>query len=144
MIILVWCVLALSARCSGSNEIQLDRAEHSSTFGSYPASNAIDNNQDTAAVDPSWLNVYFRSVSNVEKVVIEKGFTHAVYCTFTVYVNNGGQSSLCGTYTIKSYGLYSESVQCGGTTGDSVKVEMTNCQRTLRISEIAVYSAGKN
>ena len=147
MIILVWCVLALSARCSGSNEIQLDRAEQSSTLGSYTASNAIDNNLATDAMttasNPSWLKVYFKSVSNVEKVVIEKGFTRVADCTFTVYVNNGGQSLLCGTYT-KSRGWYhKESVQCGGKTGDSVKVEMTNCQRTLRISEIAVYSAGK-
>ena len=144
MIILVWCVLALSAKCSGLNEIHLDRAEQSSTFGNgyYTASNAIDNDHNTDAIttesDPSWLEVYFTSVSNVEEVVIEKGHTNAD-CTFTVYVNNGGLSLLCGTYT-KSRGLYfDESVQCGGTTGDSVKVEMTNCPKWLRIFEIAVY-----
>ena len=146
MIILVWCALALSARCSGSNEIQLDRAEQISTYGSYTASNAIDNNLATTAMttrsNPSWLKVYFTSVSNVEKVVIEKGYT-AADCTFTVSVNNGGQSVSCGTYT-KSKGSYdNESVQCGGKTGDSVKVEKTNCEKSLRIAEIAVYSAGK-
>ena len=135
-------MLALSAKCSGLNEIHLDRAE-SSTFrnGYYTASNAIDNDHKTDAIttesDPSWLEVYFTSVSNVEKVVIERGYT-AADCTFTVSVNNGGQSSLCGTYTNR-YGWYSESVQCGGTTGDSVKVEMTNCPKWLRIFEIAVY-----
>ena len=149
MIILVWCALALSARCSGSNEIQLDRAEQSSTLGSYTASNAIDNNLATGAIttrsNPSWLKVYFTSVSNVEKVVIEKGYTHDVYCTFTVHVNAGDQSVSCGTYTKRSSGYYyDESVQCGGKTGDSVKVEMTNCQHLMHIYEIAVYSAGKN
>ena len=151
MIILVWCVLALSAKCFGLNEIHLDRAEQSSTYGYYPASasNAIDNDHDTTAitnpVNPSWLKVYFTSVSNVEKVVIEKGYTHDVYCTFTVHVNAGDQSVSCGTYTKRSSGYYyDESVQCGGKTGDSVKVEMTNCQHLMHIYEIAVYSAGKN
>ena len=149
MIILVWCVLALSARCSGSNEIQLDRAEQSSTFriGNNPASNAIDNDHNTDAIttesDPSWLKVYFTSVSNVEEVVIEKGYTHVADCTYTVSVNNEGRNLLCGTYTKSRGWYYNESVQCGGKTGDSVKVEKTNCQRSLRIAEIAVYSAGK-
>ena len=40
---LFWYMLVLSARCSGSDEIPLDRAEQSSTFNYRKAAYAIDN-----------------------------------------------------------------------------------------------------
>ena len=71
---LLWLVLI--ARCSGSDEIPLDRAELSSNHTTNSiAADAIDDDlatySMTAQEDPAWWRVYFTSSSTVERVVIE-------------------------------------------------------------------------
>ena len=101
----LWCMLLLSTRCSGSDEIPLERAEQSSTYSSYIASKAIDANLVTrsitwfSSIDPSWCRVYFTSISTVGKVVIEKGYNYDVACVYTVSVYDGETETVCGTYT---------------------------------------------
>ena len=142
--ILALCVLAFSARGSdGSNEIPLVRAEQISTQEqSSSADKAIDNDLNTAAVTGgkayTWLKVYFTTVSNVEKVVIEKGESRATLCAYTVSVVDQGSKTLCGGYTGKN-GNYAEEVHCNGISGDSVILEASACTRNLRIFEISVY-----
>ena len=141
-------MLVLSARCSSSSEIPLDRAEQSSTYKTYSAANAIDGDLTTRSItnreDPAWLRVYFQNSSNVEKVVIEKGFGYDASCVYTVSVYNGEVETVCGTYTGKAYGVYyNERVQCGGKAGDSVRLKLTGCERCLIVYEIKVYGQGK-
>ena len=96
----------LSARCSGYEEILLDRAEQSGTDRGYVAARAIDNKPGTNAVtnkaDPVWLRIYFKSLSTVEKVVVEKGYSYATARVFTVSVYDGEKETVCGTYTGKT------------------------------------------
>ena len=96
-------MVVLSARCSGFDEIPLDRAEQSSNYETYFAANAIDNNLGTRSItlpdDPSWLRVYFKSSSRVEKVVIEKGYSYDATCVITVSVYDGETGAVCGSYT---------------------------------------------
>ena len=141
-------MLVLSARCSGADEIPLDRAEQSSTLSTYSAANAIDGDLNTGSCtsseSPAWLRVYFKSSSNVKQVVIEKGFSNAASCVYTVSVYDGEVETVCGTYTGKAYGVYSnEAVQCGGKGGDSVMLEQTGCTQYLCVFEIKVYGQGK-
>jgi len=147
--IILWYMLVLSARCSGSDEIPLDRAELSSTYGtSYSADRAIDNDLVTRALtdkeDPAWLRVYFKSSSEVERVEIKKGFNRDNACSNSVSVYKGEVRTLCGTYT-KPRGIYSETVQCGGKRGDSVMLEMTGCKENkLQMYEIQFYYPGRH
>ena len=101
---LLWLVLV--ARCSGSDEIPLDRAEQSSTF--MPAHDAIDNNLSTYSStyneDSAWLRVYFTSIYTVERVVVEKGGSNSAACVYTVSVYDGEVQTVCGTYTGKPRG----------------------------------------
>ena len=101
---LLW--LVLSARCSGSDEIPLDRAEQSSTYWDSTAAKAIDGNLATRSrattEDPTWLRVYFTSSSTVGKVVVEQGLGKDAACVFTVSVYDGVTETVCGTYTGKS------------------------------------------
>ena len=105
--ILLWIVLI--ARCSGSDEIPLDRAEQSSTYSStYTAAKAIDGDLTTRSVtteeDPAWLRLYFISSSTaVDRVVVEKGYSYETACVWTVSVYNGETETVCGTYTGKPY-----------------------------------------
>ena len=103
---LLWYMLVLITRCSGSDEIPLERAEQSSTYGSsYIAANAIDGNLTTRSMttgeDPAWLRVYFSSSSTVERVVVEKGYSYDTACVWTVSVYDGEVQTVCGTYTGK-------------------------------------------
>ena len=102
-----WCMLILGAKCSDT-EIPLDRAEQSSTYLNYIASNAIDNDLFTTSytntVYPAWLRVYFESSSTVDKVVVEKGLVHSAACVWTVSVYDGETETVCGTYTDKLKG----------------------------------------
>ena len=142
-------MLVLSARCSGADEIPLDRAEQSSTLSydgvTYSAARAIDGDPNTGSCtsseSPAWLRVYFQSSSNVGKVVIEKGRSYDASCVYTVSVYKEEVETECGTYTGKAaYNYYSnEAVQCGGKGGDSVKLEQTVCTQYLRVFEIKVY-----
>ena len=88
---LFWLMVIVSARCSGSDEIPLDRAEQSSTYGVAYASKAIDNDLETDAytlgAEATWLRVYFTSSSAVGKVVIEKGKSYAQSGVYTVHVS---------------------------------------------------------
>ena len=98
-------MLVLIARCSGSDEIPLERAEQSSTFRSdRTAANAIDGDLITRSVttpeNPAWLRVYFNSSSTVERVVIE-GYSYDAACVWTVSVYDGEVQTVCGTYTGK-------------------------------------------
>ena len=101
---LLWYMLVLIARCSGSNEIPLDRAEQSSTFGNI-AARSIDGDLNTDSLtnneDPAWLRVYFTSSSTVERVRVEKGFGYDAACVLTVSVYDGKVQTVCGTYTGK-------------------------------------------
>ena len=100
--ILLWLVLI--ARCSGSDEIPLDRAEQSSTYNSPSniAAKAIDGDiktySGTSEEDRAWWRVYFTSSSTVERVVVEKGVNGAT-CVYTVSVYDGETETVCGTYT---------------------------------------------
>lgn len=131
-----------------SDEIPLDRADQSTTFNSNSsADRAIDNDPDTRTCTKKqsnpWLRVYFKSVSYVEKVVIEKGFCRSEVCTFSVSVYDGELKTLCGTYTDKSGEYYNETVQCGGKRGDSLILEMSACGKSLIVYEIHLLYAGK-
>ena len=148
----LWWMLVLSARCSGADEIPpipLDRAEQSSTIGTNGvAINAIDGKLNigscTIKEDPAWLRVYFKSFSNVEHVVIDKGFSNDASCVYTVSVYKGEVETVCGTYTGKADGFYSnEAVQCGGKEGDSVRLKRTGCTGSLEVVEIKLYGQGK-
>ena len=141
--LVLWWMLVLSARCSGADEIPLDRAEQSSTISTFSAANAIDGNlttrSNTSKKNPAWLRVYFQSSSNVKKVVIEKGLGYDASCVYTVSVYDRVVETVCGTYTGK-YGYdYNETVQCGGKGGDSVSLKQTGCTRRLSVFEIKVY-----
>ena len=142
---MLWWMLVLSARCSGADEIplELDRAEQSSTQSSYIADNAIDGDTETYSftnlVDSAWLRVYFKNPSNVEKVVLEKGYSKNSSCVYTVSVYDGDVGTVCGTYTGKDGYYYNEMVQCGGKGGDSVRLEHTGCTQYLAVFEIKVY-----
>ena len=105
---LLWYMLVLITRCSGADEIPLDRAEQSSTFSSTnTAAKAIDGDLDTwprtTKEDPAWLRVYFSSSSTVERVVVERGFSRDKACVYTVSVYDGGVQTVCGTYTGKPF-----------------------------------------
>ena len=104
----VWFMVVLSAICSGSKWIDLDRAEQSSTRNAYIASRAIDGDRitgsGTRAIDPSWLRVHFKSSSAVDKVVVKKGYVHIAGCVWTVSVYDGETETVCGTYTDKPKG----------------------------------------
>ena len=105
---LLWYMLVLITRCSGSEEIPLDRAEQSSTLSIFSAAKAIDGDLTTRSIttleDPAWLRVYFSSSSTVERVVVEKGKSYDTACVFTVSVYDGGVQTVCGTYTGKPWG----------------------------------------
>ena len=144
--LVLWWMLVLSARCSGADEIPLDRAEQSGTYNTYSADRAIDGNPNTQSAtikfheDPAWLRVYFQSSSNVEKVVIEKGRSWSSSCVYTVSVYKGEVETECGTYTgIPSDVFYNETVQCGGKGGDSLRLKKTGCTQYLVVFEIKVY-----
>ena len=95
-------MIVLSERCSGYEEILLDRAEQSSTDRDNVAANAIDNLPGTNAItsqeDPAWLRIYFKSLSTVEKVVVEKAHSSDSASVFTVLVYDGEKGTVCGTY----------------------------------------------
>ena len=101
---LLWYMLVLIARCSGSNEIPLDRAEQSSTFGNI-AARSIDGDLNTDSLtnneDPAWLRVYFTSSSTVERVVVERSWSAGAPCVYTVSVYDGGAETVCGTFVVK-------------------------------------------
>ena len=100
---LLWLVLI--ARCSGSDEIPLDRAVQSSTWSPYIAAWAIDGNLGTSSgtngEDPDWLIVYFTSSSIVERVVVESGHSKSLACVWTVSVYDKETATVCGTYASK-------------------------------------------
>ena len=100
-------MLVLITRCSGADEIPLDRAEQSSTYNTNTAAKAIDGDLNTwsrtTAEDPAWLRVYFSSSSTVERVVVERGFSRDKACVYTVSVYDGGVQTVCGTYTGKPF-----------------------------------------
>ena len=136
-------MLVLSARCSGADEIPLDRAEQSSTFYSFIAANAIDKDlttkSKTVSEYPAWLRVYFLNSSNVGQVVIELGRSYHASCVYTVSVYDGVAETVCGTYTGKKGHYYNETVQCGGNRGDSVRLGQSVCTKHLNVREIKVY-----
>ena len=100
-------MLVVSARCSGSDEIPLDKVEQSSTCNSYSAAKAIDGDLGTGSAtttgDPAWWRVYFTSSSTVGKVVVEMGISRGTACVITVSVYAGDTETVCGTYTGKPY-----------------------------------------
>ena len=105
---LLWYMLVLIARCSGSDEIPLDRAEQSSTEESdYIAANGIDGDPTTFSAttkeEPAWWRVYFSSSSTVERVVVEKGGSYDAACVFTASVYDGEIETVCGTYRDKPH-----------------------------------------
>ena len=145
-------MLVFSARCSGADEIPLDRAEQSSTRKNqgvtYYAARAIEGDPSTESVtnadNPAWLRVYFENSSNVKQVVIEKGYSGSSSCVYTVSVYDREVETVCGAYTGIPRGFYyNETVQCGGEAGDSVSLKMTSCTQYLVVFEIKVYGQGK-
>ena len=145
--LVLWWVLVFSARCSGADEIPLDRAGQSSTYNTYSAANAIDGDPSTGSItnqeDPARLRVYFESSSNVEQVVIETGYSKSSSCVYTVSVYDGEVETECGTYTGKYDWYYNETVQCGRKAGDSVRLKKTGCTQLLVVFEIKVFRQGK-
>ena len=104
-IMLLWYMLVISAKCSGSDEIPLDRAEQSSTYSDDIAAKAIDGDLATRSAttkkDRAWLRVYFTNSYNVERVVVKKGFIYSPDCTvMIVSVYDGEVETVCGTYTV--------------------------------------------
>ena len=138
-------MLVLSAE---TEEIPLERAEQSSIYGSSAADRAIDNDASTKAItnreSNPWLKIYFKSSADVEKVMIEKGYSYNLSCVFTVSVYKGEVKKLCGTYHNKPGYYNNEAAQCGGERGDSVVVEVTECGKHehLYIHELKVYGQG--
>ena len=103
---LLWYMLVLITRCSGSDEIPLDRAEQSSTISSTnTAAKAIDGDLGTWSKTtkdiPAWLRLYFSSSSTVETVVVEQSYGYDTACVWTVSVYDGEVQTVCGTYTGK-------------------------------------------
>ena len=103
---MLWYMLLLLARCSGSDEIPLDRAEQSSTYSDYIAAKAIDGDpintgSITTEENPAWWRVYFTSSSTVGRVVVEAGSSNDAACVYTVSVYDGEVQTVCGTYTGK-------------------------------------------
>ena len=146
--IVLWWMLVFSARCSGADEIPLDRAEQSSTYITFSAARAIEGDPSTQSVtnadNPAWLRVYFENSSNVEQVVIEKGYSGSSSCVYTVSVYEREIVTACGAYTGIPRGFYyNETVQCGGKAGDSVSLKMTSCTQYLVVFEIIVFRQGK-
>ena len=136
--------------CSGS-EITITRATQSSDYSTkYTADKAVDNDLTTRSVTKdetnAWLRVYFSS-SVVEKVVIEKGWSIGTgkSCIYQVSVYAGEVKKPCGTYTGKAKHKFytNEVVQCGGSIGDSVMLEMPGCGKGVNVYEIKVYSQSK-
>ena len=100
-------MVVASARCSGSDEIPLDRAEQSSTYvAGFEADKALDDDLNTFSMtkveDPAWLRLYFQISSTVDRVVIENGTTWDNTCVYTVSVYDGEAGTVCGTYTPKT------------------------------------------
>ena len=100
-----WFIVVLIVRCSGSDEITLDRASQSSTWGGRVASNAIDNDLSTESMTNSqhlpWLKIFFKSRSTVKKVVVECAYSFDAASVYTVSVYDGETETVCGTYTGK-------------------------------------------
>ena len=105
---LFWLMVIVSARCSGSDEIPLDRAAQSSTYNSRVASYAIDNDLSTGALTTGekfpWLKIFFQSRSTVKKVVVEHAHSFDAASVYTVSVYDGETETVCGTYTGKPFG----------------------------------------
>ena len=139
---LLWLVLI--ARCFGSDEIPINRAEQSSIWGGEGSARARDGDLSTRSCtnqeEPAWLRVYFTSSYRVEKVVVEKGYCYSTSCVFTVSVYDGEVQTVCGTYAGKPINAYiDETVQCRGKKGASVKIQQTNCVKHLDVYEMKVY-----
>ena len=105
---LLWYMLALSAKCSGFDEIPLDRAEQSSDLSlGYVASKAIDNSVASYSLTKkaanNWLSIYFKNSSVVEKVVIVVGYERDSTCVNVVSVMDGEAGTVCGTYIGKGW-----------------------------------------
>ena len=144
-------MLVLSVRCSGADEIPIDRAELSSTAGNQSAENAIDDKIETQAATSNqqvdgkpWLKVYFNRTFSVERVVIERGYVHYLNCEFQVSVGDGDvTTTVCENYIkFESKTYYNESVQCGGKRGTYVQITSISdhCKgMRLRIYELKVY-----
>ena len=102
---LLWYMLVLITRCSGADEIPLDRAEQSSIYGDRIAARAIDGDLTTRSItteeDPAWLRLYFSSSSTVGRVVVEGGRCYVATCVYIVSVYDGEVQTVCGTYTGK-------------------------------------------
>ena len=114
LMILVWCVLVLSAVCS--KEIPLGTAVLSSTEGQHSANKAVDNNMETSAStnkqENPWLRLNFKTPSDVDEVVIKKGYAPGKQCTFSVSVHDGQGWTPCGTYKRTTNMRYNETVHC--------------------------------
>jgi len=125
-------------------EIGLESAKQSSTWNS--ADFAIDNDLASSTCTTKeynpWIRVYFKSSSNVGKVMIEAGQGYKATCIYSVSVIEEDVKSLCGTYTGKAYGpYYNETVQCDGKRGESVMIQIGGCgsKESLRLFEIKAY-----
>ena len=107
-------MLVLSAECS--KEIPLDKSVLSSTQGRQAANYAVDNRLETYALtkreDNPWLKLYFETHSDVDKVVIKKGYAPGKQCTFSVYEHDGQGWTPCGTYKRTTKMHYNETVHC--------------------------------
>ena len=94
---LLWYMLVLSARFSGSLE---SRTEQSSTTNENAAFLAIDYNIESGSFtqkgDPAWLQLYFKKLSFVEKVVVDRGYSNERSSVSTVLVYNGDAGTVCG------------------------------------------------
>ena len=104
--IFLW--LVLSARCSGSSKIPLDRAEQSSTIQPNDAARAIDNDDSTSSCTTAetaaspWLRIYFKSRSPVIEVVIERAYSLKTTCGYQVLVYDGDVGTVCDNFYLKS------------------------------------------
>ena len=88
-----------------------------------------------------WFNPSAVGNVIVRVVNIRKGYSQGPNIPLTVFVYDGEEKTLCGTVTGTDRFYYGKVVECGGTRGDSVRIE---AQNIINIFEINFYlSQGK-
>ena len=106
------------------------------------AAQGFDNNYETSAITgdrgAAWLRGYFASSTEVDKVLIV-GYNEDAACVYQVSVLTGEEKTPCsGTFTIAHRGGFTETVECGGTRGESIMLEQSVCGRYISVN-IRIY-----
>ena len=142
MILLNICHIVVLTLSSG--EVELFNAEQSSTYSSYPASNAIDGNWDTRSITgwatgTHWLQV---SMSNtpVYQIVL-KAYSYRVEITVSLYSGE----TLAGQCPSLNGGDSRETLSCDRVAADRVRLSVSSTSSThktyMMVYEITVTGA---